>query len=186
MLLLRRLTLAAAVLAAAAGAFLYLQRTEPPWWARLWYPLRYAPIVRSRAATERLDPALLAAVIEEESKFNANAKSRAGAIGLMQLQPATARGIAIRTHGATFVISDLYDPKVNVSYGAWYLRHLIEKYRNEENALAAYNAGQQNVDRWLANGEPIQFAETRAYVTRVERLKGIYRRAYAGQLGSKG
>ncbi|HEX5585588.1 lytic transglycosylase domain-containing protein [Gaiella sp.] len=185
MLLLRRLTLLAAVAAAAAGAFLYLQRTEPPWWARLWYPLKYAPVVRSRAATEQLDPSLLAAVIEEESKFNTRAKSRTGAIGLMQLQPATARGIAIRTHGATFVTSDLYVPEINISYGAWYLRHLMDKYRNEENALAAYNAGQQNVDRWLADGEPIQFPETRAYVSRVERLKGIYRRAYAGQLGLK-
>lgn len=183
MLLLRRLTLAAAVLAAAAGAFLYLQRTEPPWWARLWYPLRYASVVRSRAAADRLDPALLAAVIEGESKFDANARSRTGAIGLMQLQPTTAKGIAIRTHGSTFVTSDLYDPRINISYGAWYLRHLIDKYRNEKNALAAYNAGQRNVDRWLANGEPIQFPETRAYVSRVERLKGIYRRTYRSQLG---
>lgn len=183
MLLLRRLTLAAAVAAAAAGAFLYLQRTEPPWWARLWYPLKYAPVVRSRAAAERLDPSLLAAVIEEESKFDAHAKSRTGAIGLMQLQPATARGIAIRTHGSGFVTSDLYDPAINISYGAWYLRYLMDKYRNEENALAAYNAGQWNVDRWIANGEPIQFPETRAYVSRVERLKGIYRRAYKRELG---
>jgi soluble lytic murein transglycosylase len=181
--LLRRLTLVAAVLAAGIGAFVYLQRTEPPWWARLWFPLKYAPVVRSGAATERLDPALLAAVIEEESKFNAHAKSRTGALGLMQLQPATARGIAIRTHGSKFVTSDLYDPQINVSYGAWYLRHLLDKYRNETNALAAYNAGQENVDRWLANGESIQFPETRAYVSRIERLKGIYRRAYASQLG---
>ena len=186
MALLRRLTLVVAVLAAATGAYLYLQRTEPPWWARLWYPLKYAPVVRSRAAVERLDPALLAAVIDEESKFNADAKSPTGAIGLMQLQPATAQGIALRTHGTAFVTSDLYDPKINVSYGAWYLRHLIDKYRDEENALAAYNAGQENVDRWLANGEPIQFPETRAYVSRVERLKGIYRRAYPGQLGLQG
>lgn len=186
MVILRRLTLVAAVLAAATGAFIYLQRTEPPWWARLWFPLKYAPVVRSRAAKDRLDPALLAAVIEEESKFNAGAKSRTGAIGLMQLQPATAKGIAIRTHGSTFVTSDLYNPDINISYGAWYLRHLLDKYRNEENALAAYNAGQQNVDRWLANGQSIQFPETRAYVSRVERLKGIYRRAYPGQLGLQG
>jgi soluble lytic murein transglycosylase len=186
MRLLRRLTLAGAVAAAAIGAFLYLQRTEPPWWGRLWFPLKYAPVVRSRAATERLNPALLAAVIEEESKFNVDAKSRTGAIGLMQLQPTTARGIAIRTHGSKFEISDLYNPDINISYGAWYLRHLLDKYHNEKNALAAYNAGQENVDRWLANGEPIQFPETRAYVSRVERLKGIYRRAYAGQLGIQG
>jgi soluble lytic murein transglycosylase len=124
-------------------------------------------------------------VIEEESKFNADARSRAGAIGLMQLRPATAKGIALRTHGSTFVASDLYNPSINISYGAWYLRHLIDKYHNERNALAAYNAGQQNVDRWLANGETIQFPETRAYVSRVERLKGIYRRTYGSQLGVK-
>ena len=85
---------------AAAGAFLYLQRTEPAWWARLWYPLRYTAIVRGHAANYRLNPALLAAVIEQESKFNADARSSTGAVGLMQLQPQTAEGIAIRTVGS--------------------------------------------------------------------------------------
>ena len=183
MRVLKRLTLTGAVLAAAIGAFLYLQRTEPPWWARLWFPMRYAAIVRGHAANYHLNPALLAAVIEEESKFNADARSRTGAIGLMQLQPTTAEGIAIRTHGARFVVSDLYKPEINVRYGAWYLRHLLDKYGDEKTALAAYNAGQQNVDRWLSLHEPIQFPETRAYVDRVERLKGIYRRTYPSQLG---
>ncbi|HZQ89365.1 MAG TPA: lytic transglycosylase domain-containing protein [Gaiellaceae bacterium] len=185
MAVLRRLVLAGAVVAAAAGAFLYLQRTEPPWWARLWFPLHYASIVRGHAANYHLNAALLAAVIDEESKFNADAKSPTGAIGLMQLQPTTARGIAIRTGGSRFVVSDLYNPEINVRYGAWYLRHLLDKYRNERTALAAYNAGQDNVDRWLAKREQVQFPETRAYVDRVERLKGIYRRTYASQLGLK-
>lgn len=185
MRVLRRLTLAGAVVAAAAGAFLYLQRTEPPWWARLWFPLRYAAIVRGHAASYHLNPALLAAVIEEESKFNPAAKSRTGAIGLMQLQPATATGIAIRTGGKSFVVSDLYRPGINVRYGAWYLRDLLDKYGNERDALAAYNAGQENVDRWLAKREPVQFPETRAYVDRVERLKWIYRKAYPKELGLK-
>jgi soluble lytic murein transglycosylase len=122
-------------------------------------------------------------VIEQESKFDANAKSSTGAIGLMQLQPSTAKGIAIRTGGSKFVISDLYNPELNVRYGAWYLRHLLDKYRDERTALAAYNAGQENVDRWRAAHEDIQFSETRAYVSRVERLKGIYLRAYSSQLG---
>jgi soluble lytic murein transglycosylase len=122
-------------------------------------------------------------VIEQESKFNANAKSSTGAIGLMQLQPTTAEGIAVRTGGSKFVISDLYNPEINVRYGAWYLRHLLDKYRNERIALAAYNAGQENVDRWLAAHEGVQFSETRAYVDRVEWLKAIYRRAYASELG---
>jgi len=103
----------------AVGAFIYLQHSEPPWYARLWYPLRYASIVRGHARNYDLNPALLAAVIEQESKFRADAKSSAGAIGLMQLQPATARGIAIRTGGTKFVLSDLYDPEINVRYGAW-------------------------------------------------------------------
>jgi soluble lytic murein transglycosylase len=183
--ILKRLTLVGAVLAAAIGAFLYLQRTEPPWWARLWFPLRYAAIVRGHAANYRLNPALLAAVIEQESKFNTDARSRTGALGLMQLQPTTAKGIAIRTGGRGFVVSDLYKPEINVRYGAWYLRHLLDKYGNEKTALAAYNAGQENVDRWLAKREPVQFPETRAYVARVERLKGIYRRTYGGELGLK-
>jgi soluble lytic murein transglycosylase len=139
--------------------------------------------VRGHARNYDLNPALLAAVIEEESKFNADARSRAGAIGLMQLQPATAKGIAIRTGGTKFVLSDLYDPEINVRYGAWYLHHLLQKYGNERLALAAYNAGQQNVDRWRAAGEDVQFPETRAYIDKVERLKGIYRRAYKSELG---
>jgi soluble lytic murein transglycosylase len=167
-----------AVVVLLGGAFFYLQHTEPGWWARLWYPLRYEQIVRGHARNYGIDPALLAAVIEQESKFDSGARSSSGAIGLMQLQPATAKGIALRTGGSRFRVSDLYDPEINVRYGAWYLRHLLRKYGDERSALAAYNAGQDNVDRWLAAGKGIQFAETRAYVDRVERLKTIYRRAY--------
>jgi peptidoglycan lytic transglycosylase len=168
------------------GAFFYLQHTEPAWWARLWYPLGYASIIRGHAANYHLDPALLAAVIEEESKFDANARSSAGAVGLMQLTPQTAEGIAQYTGGSKFVLSDLTNPEINIRYGAWYLRHLLDRYKDERTALAAYNAGQENVDRWLAAGEAIQFPETRAYVDRVERLKGIYRRAYGSELGLGG
>jgi soluble lytic murein transglycosylase len=84
------------------------------------------------------------------------------------------------------VTSDLYDPEINVRYGAWYLHHLMQKYGDERLALAAYNAGQQNVDSWRAEGKDIQFPETRAYVDKVERLKGIYRRTYARELGLSG
>ncbi|HEY7207610.1 MAG TPA: lytic transglycosylase domain-containing protein [Gaiellaceae bacterium] len=167
-----------AVAAFAGGTFLYLQKTEPSWWARLWYPLRYEQIVRGHARNYDLDPALLAAVIDQESKFHADAKSSTGAIGLMQLQPTTAKGIATRTGGTRFRVSDLYDPEINVRYGAWYLRHLLDKYGDERTALAAYNAGQRNVDTWLHERSGIRFPETRAYVDRVERLERIYRRAY--------
>jgi soluble lytic murein transglycosylase len=172
------------VVFAALGVFIYLQRTEPPWYARLWYPLRYTAIVRGHAANYHLDPALLAAVIEAESKFNASARSSAGAVGLMQLTPSTAKGIALFTGGSRFRLSDLTNPEINVRYGAWYLRHLFDHYhQNERLALAAYNAGEENVDRWQKAHEGIQFSETRDYVDRVERLKKIYRHAYASQLG---
>jgi peptidoglycan lytic transglycosylase len=121
-------------------------------------------------------------VIYQESKFNPDVKSSSGAIGLMQLLPATAEGIAVHTGGTKFVESDLYNPEINVRYGAWYLRHLLDKYGDERTALAAYNAGQQNVDRWRAAGKGVQFPETVAYVDRVERLKEIYRRAYGSAL----
>jgi len=173
----------AAVVLAGLGVFLYLQKTEPAWYARLWYPLRYPDIVRVHARENNLDPALLAAVIETESKFDATARSSAGAIGLMQLTPGTAKGIAEYTHGTKFRLSDLTNPDINVRYGAWYLEHLVQKYGDEKLALAAYNAGEQNVDSWQKAHEGIQFAETRAYVSRVEHLKGIYRRTYAKQLG---
>ena len=169
---------------ALLGTFALLQTSKPGWWERLWYPLRYEHIVRGHAHNYSLDPALLAAVIYQESKFKADARSRSGAIGLMQLLPDTAKGIALHTGGTRFRVLDLYDPELNVRYGAWYLRHLIRKYGNEKTALAAYNAGQDNVDRWRRSGRGIQFSETRAYVDRVEELKGIYRRAYGAELGT--
>jgi len=162
----------------------YLQRTEPPWYARLWYPLRYSNNVRVYASQDHLDPALLAAVIETESKFDATARSSAGAVGLMQLTPNTAKGIAQYTGGSRFRLSDLTNPDLNMRYGAWYLGHLLTRYHgNERLALAAYNAGEDNVDRWRREHVGIQFDETRDYVNKVERLKRIYRRTYASQLG---
>jgi len=172
------------LVAAVAASFAYLRSGEPAWFQRLRYPLRYEQIVRGHARNYRLDPALLAAVIYQESKFRADAKSGSGAIGLMQLRPDTAKGIAIRTGGSRFRTSDLYNPELNVRYGSWYLRHLLDKYDDEKTALAAYNAGQRNVDTWRAEGKGIQFSETRAYVDRVEELKGIYRHAYGEELSA--
>jgi soluble lytic murein transglycosylase len=166
----KRLAWLVVLLALAAGAFAYVHETSPPWYERIRYPLRYSEYVRVHAREHGLDPALMAAVIYQESKFRSDAESSSGAIGLMQLTPSTAHGIAIRTGGHAFRTSDLYNPEINIRYGAWYLHNLFAKYHSERLALAAYHAGQGNVDRWLSHDEPIQFAETRAYVTRVEHL----------------
>jgi soluble lytic murein transglycosylase len=166
----------------AAGAFAYVEQTTPDWYARMRYPLRYEHIVTGHARNYDLEAALIAAVIYRESKFDADAKSDSGAIGLMQLLPDTARGIALHTGGSRFQVDDLYDPEINVRYGSFYLRRLIRKYDDIPLALAAYNAGQANVDGWIASDAGIEFPETREYVDEVLDLREIYARAYEDEL----
>jgi soluble lytic murein transglycosylase len=179
----RRLITVSLLLAALGVAALYVVQISPPWYERIRYPLRYESIIRGHARNYDLDPALLAAVIYQESKFDAGARSPSGAIGLMQLRPDTAKGIALRTGGVAFRVDDLLDPELNVRYGSWYLQHLFRKYGDERLVLAAYNAGQGNVDRWRQEGKEIQFPETRAYVDGIAELKDVYRDAYAAELG---
>ena len=166
----------ATLFAAAIAGVAYVHQTTPPWYARIVYPLEYEQIVEGHARTYELDPALLAAVIYQESKFDADARSQSGAIGLMQLMPQTAKGIALRTGGHRFRLGDLYNPEINVRYGSWYLRHLLDKYGTLEKALAAYNGGQGNVDRG------IRYPETLEYVDHVLELRDVYRRAYGSEL----
>jgi soluble lytic murein transglycosylase len=173
----------AGIVAVAAGIFAWAELSKPAWYARLRYPLEYEHIVTGHARNYDLDPALLAAVIYRESKFDPDAVSASGAIGLMQLLPDTAQGIAQLTGGTGFRLKDLYDPEINVRYGSFYLRRLLQKYDGDtELALAAYHAGQGNVDEWLADGERIAFAETREYVDDVLALRDVYRRAYGEEL----
>jgi soluble lytic murein transglycosylase len=169
-------------LVALAVGVLYVEETKPGWYGKMRYPLAYEHVIRGHARNYDLEPALLAAVIYRESKFDPDARSDAGAIGLMQLLPETAKGIAINTGGRKFVVEDLYDPEINVRYGAFYLRRLLRKYDDERLALAAYNAGQRNVDDWIAKDKGIAFMETREYVDEVMELRGVYRRAYEDEL----
>jgi soluble lytic murein transglycosylase len=155
-------------------------------------PLRHEDIIRQQAREKGVDPALIAGVIYTESRFRDGQRSSAGALGLMQLTPATARYIARKSGGTQFVLDDLATPQVNIAYGTYYLRYLMRRYDgNETFALAAYNAGEGNVDRWItaarAHGrgltiDAIPFAETRGYVSSVESAKRAYRHAYARAL----
>lgn len=150
-------------------------------------PLRHEDIIRQQAADKHLDPALLAGVIYAESKFR-DQTSAAGAKGLMQLTPATARYIAHLSGGTRFQLQDLSTPQVNISYGAFYLRYLINRYKgNLALALAAYNGGEGNVDRWIREDRSrvrdIPFPETRAYVKRVLDARGAYAKTYRRELG---
>ena len=179
--LLMVLTAAALVVTAVV---IYTERPveRPAFIDRVEYPLDYGNLVRTHAARNGLDAALVAAVIYEESRFRPRARSNVGAMGLMQIQPVTAETIARSTGGTAFQVADLYTPDINIRYGTWYLRQLIDKYGDERLALAAYNAGETAVDRWLAAGRGIAAPDVRSYVDKVEKTKAVYRHAYGADL----
>jgi soluble lytic murein transglycosylase len=186
-----------AFLLAVAGAGLVVALAIAPWADQavqeVTLPLHHEDIIRQQANDKELDPALIAGVIFAESHFR-DQTSHAGAKGLMQLMPETADYIAQKSGGTAFVQGDLATPQVNIAYGSWYLRYLLDKYDGREVlALAAYNAGQGNVDAWLAEagarGESfraaahIPFPETRSYVKKVLAAREDYRREYRRELG---
>jgi soluble lytic murein transglycosylase len=179
----RILTFGAVVVLAVAGVAAWVMKAEPGFYLQARYPLEYEQIIRTHAKSHGLDPALVAAVVYVESRFDPNAESEAGAMGLMQLLPDTAEGIALRTGGRDFVVADLRDPDINVRYGTWYLDHLRGQYDGDTRlALAAYHAGQGNVDEWQRTGAGIEFPETRDYVDRVQELERLYARVYRDEL----
>jgi soluble lytic murein transglycosylase len=155
-------------------------------------PLRHEDIIRQQAREKGVDAALVAGVIYSESHFRPR-RSAAGAEGLMQLLPSTAKFIARRSGGSRFAVADLATPQVNIAYGTWYLRYLGHRYGgNEVLEVAAYNGGETNVDRWLVESsrsgrsfrvQDIPFPETRAYVERVLGARDRYRDTYAAELG---
>jgi len=158
----------------------------------LTLPLAYSDVIRAQAAQKHLDPALIAAVIDAETKFDPRPSS-AGAEGPMQIMPQTAEFLAKRSGGYAFRVSDLNTPAVNIAYGSYYLRYLLDRYgQSKVLALAAYNAGESNVDRWEAQASArggalaiarIPFPETRAYVAKVLNAERRYRQTYPTQLG---
>jgi soluble lytic murein transglycosylase len=155
-------------------------------------PLQDVSVIRQQAAAKHLDPALIAAVIYAESKFEPR-ESSAGAEGLMQILPATAYYLAHLSGGSQFTAADLAKPEINVAYGSYYLRYLLDHYEGDEMlAIAAYNGGLANVDRWVARAQEgggnltvsqIPFPETREYVSRVLSAQRAYRETYPRELG---
>ena len=155
-------------------------------------PLHHDDVIRQQAQDKSVDASLIAAVIYEESRFR-DQTSHAGARGLMQITPDTADFIAKNSGGYRFEQEDLATPQINIAYGTYFLRYLLDHYDgNEALAIAAYNAGLSNVDRWVgkAGGQEgfdtaadIPFPETRAYVANVLERREQYREHYARELG---
>ena len=188
----RRLTLAAG-LALVIVAVLSLVQPADHAVKEITLPLRHDDIIRQQAADKEVDPSLIAGVIYTESRFR-DQTSHAGAKGLMQLMPETADYIARKSGGTRFERADLATPQINIAYGTWYLRYLLDKYKgNTILTLAAYNAGEGKVDEWRANAaargekfrvaDHIPFKETRDYVRRVLTARADYRKNYPRELG---
>ena len=149
-------------------------------------PLRHDDIIRQQAAEKGVPADLIAAVIYEESRFH-DQTSTAGARGLMQITPETSELIEKLSGGETFVFDDLANPDLNIRYGTFYLRYLLDRYGgNAAAALAAYNAGPGNADAWGGSGlelDDIEFEETRNYVENVLERQKEYRKNYGDELG---
>ena len=183
----RRLVLGLILLALIVTGALALNGTFHHAAREISLPLRHEDIIRQQAREKGLDPALIAAVIYVESRFIPGRTSPAGAQGLMQITPETARDIARRSGGTQFTVEDLDTPQINISYGSYLLRELLDRYDGDlAAALAAYNAGPGNADRWGGSSlkaQDIPFPETRAYVEKVLRAQEDYRARYGEQLG---
>ena len=184
----RRIAVGAALLAAAivAGMLLGGVGVLERGLQELTLPLKHEDVIRQQSREKDVDAALIAAVIYSESKFS-DRTSPAGARGLMQITPAAANEIERLSGGTTFRLEDLGDPEINIRYGTFLLRELIDRYDGDvAAALAAYNAGPGNADEWGGSElrvEEIPFPETRAYVEEVLEKQRSYREEYAKELG---
>jgi len=177
---------AVAVLAGLALAYVIASGTFDHAIKELTLPLHHEDVIRQQADEKGVDAALIAAVIYSESKFS-DAESSAGARGLMQITPEAAKFIEKQSGGTTFKLDDLSDPEINIRYGTFLLRELLDRYEGDEAAaLAAYNAGPGNADKWGGadlSVADIPFPETRAYVEEVLEKRDEYRHKYAKELG---
>jgi soluble lytic murein transglycosylase len=184
----RRMLLGGTIVAAgiAAGVLLGVVGEVDRAIQELTLPLRHEDIIRQQAAEKDVEASLIAAVIYAESRFR-DQTSHAGARGLMQVTPLTANEIERLSGGTSFRPDDLSDPEINIRYGTFLLRELLDRYEgNAVAALAAYNAGPGNADKWGGAGmsvDDIGFEETRGYVEDVLDKQSAYRDEYAKELG---
>lgn len=152
------------------------------------YPKKYEEFVETYASEYNVPEYIIYAVISTESGFNPNAKSSAGAFGLMQMMPSTLKYVASDEHlGEEVEFDDLSDPETAIRYGTYYLRYLFDKFHKWNVVFAAYNAGEGNVSEWLDDPEyskdgeslsKIPFKETRNYVKKVTKAINYYKDRY--------
>jgi len=156
----------------------------------VFYPTRYKEEVERAAENYSVDPYLIYSVIKQESKFKADASSAKGASGLMQLLPTTAQEVAVSINSIDETNFDIYDAETNIYIGVKYLSELIERYDgNIYIAIAAYNAGMGNADKWYAKPykqydtvekvlNKVEYKETKKYVLNIATDYTMYRKLY--------
>ena len=147
------------------------------------HPLKYENHIAKYAKENKISPYLIASVINVESSFKKDAKSNAGAVGLMQLLPSTAKYIS-NLNNLEFSETELFDAEKNINLGCLYIRYLLNKFYDTNTALAAYNAGETRVKDWLKDPiytldqktlSYIPYKETREYVEKVNENFKIYK-----------
>jgi len=154
---------------------------------RFTHPLEYEQVIQEASGEYGIEPALVAAVVRTESRFDPGVKSSQGAYGLMQIQPQTARFISERSG----IVGDYRDPRTNIQMGAWYLGYLRDQYEGDGRlVLAAYNSGEGQVDEWVSEGVfeaglEIPFEETREYVENVSEARDVYAELYGSDLNRR-
>ena len=164
------------VTAVTVGLFLGFYFFYPHVWGEVLYPLNYQDMIAKHAQENNLDPNLVCAVIYTESRFNADSVSGAGARGLMQIMPGTAKGIAERMGEGS--VGDLLDPDTNIRYGTHYLREQLDQYNSDlDEVLASYNAGGGRANAWRMYGEPLP-SQTVAYIRAVKNVRDMYDKVY--------
>jgi len=166
----------------------------------LVYPLKYDDLIIKYSKLYNLDPYLVSAIINVESRYNSNAKSHKDARGLMQITPSTGKWGAEKIGIKNYNEYMLYDIETNIRIGCWYLDNLKQEFNSEESEagivlmLAAYNGGSGNVRKWLGNKkysqtgtalDEIPFKETREYVNKVLWNQKVYRWLYPHMKGEK-
>lgn len=167
------------------------EEDAPLFLLRLLYPVPYAHLIVPEARSNGLDPLLFFALVRQESRFDRYALSWAEARGLTQVIPSTGRGIAEQLGWSPFRLEDLYRPFLSIRFGTWYLGRQQEAFSGQAiPALAAYNGGPGNAQRWAGSAIPVSdldlfvetvdFAETRDYIERIYTSYWVYRRLYAG------
>jgi len=162
-----------------------------PWVQRMLNPIHYLDLITAYSRRHDLDPFVVAAIMRVESRYQPSAVSSKGARGLMQLMPDTGRWAAGCLGIEGYSDDLLFEPEVNIRIGAWYLKQLLNQFGGSlPVALAAYNGGPSNVEKWLSGGRwsgsiddlrRIPFAETARYVDRVSRAHQLYLRAYGSR-----